>query len=158
MVCQFTSLEKSSDINLRILKRCTSYWAAQMYWRFFSSHLLLMIRDDASDKVRVGVSESGHQICQLLFVQLSYCTKHSLTRLDRSMQGFSHSSHFVQSHNSVHWWKQWRKKHIMQETNTSVKTTSHVYLWSLLVSRVNISRPPAYYTLAKPDSLYSMTT
>ncbi len=158
-MCQFTSLEeKSSDVNFRGLKRYTSYQAAQTCWRFFSSHLLLMIGDDASDKVRVGVSESGHQICQLLFVQLSYCTEHSLASLDGSMQGFSHSGHFVQSHNSVHWWKQWKTKHIMQENNRRVKTTFHVYLWSLLVSRVNSSRQPAYCTLAKPDSLFSMTT
>lgn len=60
-----------------------------------SSHLFLMVGDYASDKVRVGISQGGHQICQLLFVQLSYCTEHSLTSLDCSMQGFSHSSHFV---------------------------------------------------------------
>lgn len=37
----------------------------RMGWgvKLLSSHLLLMVGDYASDKVRIGISEGGHQIC-----------------------------------------------------------------------------------------------
>lgn len=40
---------------------------------------LLVIRDDASDKVRVCVAQGDHQFGKLLFVQLANCPEHSFT-------------------------------------------------------------------------------
>lgn len=40
--------------------------------------LLLMVGDDAADKVGVGVAQGGHQFAQLLLVQLPHCAEHAL--------------------------------------------------------------------------------
>lgn len=44
-------------------------------------YLLLMVGDDATDKVGVGVPQGSHQLGQLLLVQLSYCSEHALPGL-----------------------------------------------------------------------------
>lgn len=48
-------------------------------------YLLLVVGDDATDKVRVGVPERGHEVTQLLFIQLAYSTEHTLASFKGSM-------------------------------------------------------------------------
>lgn len=50
-------------------------------------HLLLVVRDDAADEVRVGVPQCGHEVPQLLLVQLAHCAEHAFTGLERTMDG-----------------------------------------------------------------------
>lgn len=61
-----------------------------------------MVWDDAADKVRVGVSEGGHEVTQLLLVQLAHGAEHALTGFERTVHGVRHSCHFIQAHNTVH--------------------------------------------------------
>lgn len=44
---------------------------------FHSLYLFLVVGDNATDKVGVGVSQSSHQLSQLLFVELSHCSEHT---------------------------------------------------------------------------------
>lgn len=41
-------------------------------------YLLLMVGDDTTDKVGVGVPQGSHQFGQLFFVELSHCSEHTL--------------------------------------------------------------------------------
>lgn len=63
-----------------------------------------MIWDDAANKVRVGVAESGHQLGERLFVELSNSAKHALFGfIGRAKSCLSHTSDLIQTHNTVHW-------------------------------------------------------
>lgn len=44
-------------------------------------HPLLVVGDDASDEVGLGVVQCGHKFGQRLFVELSYCAEHPLLGL-----------------------------------------------------------------------------
>ena len=61
-----------------------------------------MVGDDAADEVGVGVPERGHELGQLLLVQLPHRAEHALARLE-GPRHLGHPSHFVQTHDAVHW-------------------------------------------------------
>ena len=42
------------------------------------SSLLLVVGDDAADKVGVGVAQGDHQLRELLLVELGHCPEHPL--------------------------------------------------------------------------------
>lgn len=64
-----------------------------------------MVRDDAANKVGVGVSQCGHELGERLLVELSYCTKHALFGFVGGTKGcLIHSCHLVQAHDTVDWW------------------------------------------------------
>lgn len=48
-----------------------------------------MVGDDAANKVGVGVPQSGHELGQLLLVQLAHCAEHALAGL----KGTGHLGH-----------------------------------------------------------------
>lgn len=60
-----------------------------------------MVGDDAADKVGVCVPQSGHELGQLLLVQLAHCAEHALAGL-KGTGHLRHARHFVQTHNAVH--------------------------------------------------------
>lgn len=60
-----------------------------------------MVGDDAADKVGVGVSERGHQVPQLLLVQLAHGAEHAFTRLEGTVHGIRHSRYFIQADDTV---------------------------------------------------------
>lgn len=45
-------------------------------------HLLLMVGNDAADEVGVGIPQGGHELGQLLLVQLPHGTEHALSGLE----------------------------------------------------------------------------
>lgn len=47
---------------------------------------LLVVGDDAADKVGLGVVQRGHQLAQRLLVQLTHCAEHAFL-------GFSGAGH-----------------------------------------------------------------
>ncbi len=49
---------------------------AQCLWPY----LLLVIGNDASDKMWICISERGHETSKLFLVELSHCPEHSLLR------------------------------------------------------------------------------
>ena len=62
-----------------------------------------MVGDDAADEVGVGVPESGHEVGQLLLVELAHGAEHALSDLCGPMHPpIRHPSNFVQAHNTVH--------------------------------------------------------
>lgn len=61
-----------------------------------------MVRDDAADEVGVGVPECGHEVSQLLLIQLTHSAEHTLSAFKRSMHGVRHSRHLIQANNTVH--------------------------------------------------------
>lgn len=72
-------------------------WLRQEPYPFF------VIRDDAADEVWARVSQGGHQLGQLLLVQLPHCPEHALLGLGSAREGaFRHLRHLVQPHNPVH--------------------------------------------------------
>lgn len=50
-------------------------------------YLLLVVRDDTTDKVGIGVPQSGHEVTQLLLIQLTHGTEHTLPGLKSSIRG-----------------------------------------------------------------------
>ena len=66
-------------------------------------HLLLVVGDDAADEVGVGVPQGGHEVGELLFVQLAHRAEHALAGLEGSVHGVRHARHLVQAHDAVHW-------------------------------------------------------
>lgn len=67
-------------------------------------HPLLVVGDDAANEVGRGVAQRGHQLAQLLLVQLSHCTEHALLGLGGAGQrALRHLGHLVQSHDAVHY-------------------------------------------------------
>lgn len=50
-------------------------------------YLLLVVGDNAADKVGVGVPERGHEVTQLLLVQLAHGAEHALTGFGRTVHG-----------------------------------------------------------------------
>lgn len=67
----------------------------------FPEYLFLMIWNDAADKVWVGVPQGGHELRQLLLVQLTHGAEHALASLERPGH-FGHPGHFVQADNALH--------------------------------------------------------
>ena len=65
-------------------------------------YLLLVVGDDAADKVRVSVPECGHEVTQLLFVQLANSTEHALAGLEGTVHRVRHSRYLVQADDTVH--------------------------------------------------------
>ena len=61
-----------------------------------------MVGDDAADEVGVGVPERGHELGQLLLVQLPHRAEHALTRLE-GPRHLRHPGHLVQAHDAVNW-------------------------------------------------------
>lgn len=59
-----------------------------------------MVRDDAADKVGVGVPQSGHELGQLLLVQLAHGAEHALTGL-KGTGHLGHARHLIQTHDVV---------------------------------------------------------
>lgn len=60
---------------------CFIFINTSFYWNFAlrdQLYPLLVVRDDASDEVGLGVVQCGHEFCQRLLVELSYCAEHSL--------------------------------------------------------------------------------
>jgi len=66
----------------------------------FLMYLLLVVGDDATDKVGVGVPQSGHELGQLLLVQLAHRAEHTLAGLEGTGH-FGHG-HLIQTHDAVH--------------------------------------------------------
>lgn len=60
-----------------------------------------MVGDDAANKVGVGVPQSGHELGQLLLVQLAHCAEHALAGL-KGTGHLGHARHLVQPHDAVH--------------------------------------------------------
>ena len=68
------------------------------------AHPLLVVGDDAADKVGVGVPQGGHEVGQLLLVQLAHRAEHALLGLVGGTERcVAHASHLVQAHDAVHW-------------------------------------------------------
>ena len=67
-----------------------------------NQHLLLVVGDDAADEVGVGVPQGGHELGQLLLVELAHRAEHALTGLEGTGH-LAHPSHLVQAHDAVHW-------------------------------------------------------
>ena len=68
------------------------------------AHLLLVVGDDAADKVGVGVPQRGHELGQGLLVQLAHRAEHALLGLVSGAERcVAHASHLVQAHDAVHW-------------------------------------------------------
>ena len=66
-------------------------------------HLLLVVGDDAADEVGVGVPQRGHELGQLLLVQLSHRAEHALACLEGPWQRrLRHAGHLVQANDAVH--------------------------------------------------------
>lgn len=61
----------TTTLHKLILISCCVVFLASIY-------LLLMVGNDTSDKVGVGVSEGGHEFGELLLVQLANGTEHAL--------------------------------------------------------------------------------
>lgn len=63
-----------------------------------------MVWDDAADKVGIGVPQCGHQLRQLLLVQLSHGAEHALLGLvGGTKRCLIHACDLVQTHDSVDW-------------------------------------------------------
>lgn len=60
-----------------------------------------MVGDDTANKVGVGVPQSGHELGQLLLVQLAHCAEHALAGL-KGPGHLGHARHLVQTHDAVH--------------------------------------------------------
>lgn len=60
-----------------------------------------MVGDDATNKVRVCVPQSGHELGQLLLVQLAHGAEHALAGL-KGTGHLRHTRNLVQTHNTVH--------------------------------------------------------
>lgn len=75
----------------------------QRWVMFFVLYLFLVVGDDAADEVRVGVPERGHEVTQLLLVQLAHSAEHALTCFERTVHGVRHSCHLIQADDAVHW-------------------------------------------------------
>lgn len=70
-----------------------------------------MVRDDAANKIGVGVSQRGHQFGQLLLVQLSHSAEHTLLGLvGGAERRLVHSGNLVQTYDSIDWPKKKKKK------------------------------------------------
>lgn len=70
-----------------------------------------MVGDDAANKVGIRVPQCGHQLWQLLLVQLSHGAEHALLGLVGGTKScLIHASNLVQTHNSVDWLKNDTKK------------------------------------------------
>lgn len=62
-----------------------------------------MVGDDAANKVGVGVSERGHELGQLLLIQLTHRPEHPLLSLvGGTKRRLVHARNLVQTHDSVH--------------------------------------------------------
>lgn len=65
---------------------------------------LLVVGDDAAHEVGGGVAQRGHELPQLLLVQLPHRAEHALLGLGGAGQrALRHLGHLVQPHDSVHW-------------------------------------------------------
>ena len=68
------------------------------------SHPLLVVGDDAADEVGVGVPQRGHELGQLLLVQLTHGPEHPLLGLiGGTERRLVHPRNLVQTHDPVHW-------------------------------------------------------
>lgn len=47
-------------------------------YRYNCLYLFLMVGDNATDEVGVGVPQGSHQFSQLFFVKLPHCSEHTL--------------------------------------------------------------------------------
>lgn len=61
-----------------------------------------MVGNDAADEVWVGVPERGHEVTQLLLVQLAHSAEHSLTGSGCTVNRLRHSCHLIQADDAVH--------------------------------------------------------
>lgn len=65
-----------------------------------------MVRDDAADKIGVGVPQRGHELGKRLLVELSHGAKHALFCFVGGTKGcLIHSCHLVQAHDTIDWWE-----------------------------------------------------
>ena len=64
-------------------------------------YLLLVVGDDAADEVGVGVPQRGHELGQLLLVELAHRAEHALTGLEGTGH-LGHARHFIHTHDAVH--------------------------------------------------------
>lgn len=60
-----------------------------------------MVWNDAANKVGVGVPQSGHELGELLLVQLAHCAKHAFAGF-KGTRHLGHARHLIQTHNTVH--------------------------------------------------------
>lgn len=67
---------------------------------------LLVVGDDAANKVGVRVPQGSHELGEGLLVELSHCAEHSLLCLVSGSEcRLCHTGHLVQAHDAVHWWE-----------------------------------------------------
>lgn len=70
----------------------------------WSTNPLLVIWNDAANKIGIGVSERCHQLGERFFVQLPNSTKHALLGLVcRAKSSLCYSSDLIQTHDTIHW-------------------------------------------------------
>lgn len=60
-----------------------------------------MVGDDAADEVRIGVLQGGHEVPQLLLVQLANGAEHAFTGFEHPLVRVRHSCHFIQANDVV---------------------------------------------------------
>lgn len=69
---------------------------------FLNAYPLFVVGDDAANKVGVGVSQRGHQLGQLLLVQLPHSAEHALLGLvGGAERRLVHPGNLVQTHDSI---------------------------------------------------------
>lgn len=79
----------------------------------FNPYPLLVVWNDAANKVGISVSESCHQFGERFLVQLPNSTKHALLGLVcRAKSSLCHTSDLIQAHNTIHW--EWHENKIKQ--------------------------------------------
>lgn len=69
-----------------------------------ATHSFLVVGNDAADKIGVGVPQRGHQLGQLLLVQLAHGAEHALLGFVRGTEcRLVHAGDLVQADDVVHW-------------------------------------------------------
>lgn len=67
-----------------------------------SAYPLLVVRDDTSDEVGLGVVQRGHELGQGLLVELTHGPEHALLGLGAAGHGaVGHLGHGLQAHHAV---------------------------------------------------------
>ncbi len=69
---------------------------------------LLVVGDDAADKVGLGVVQRNHQFAQRLLVKLTHCAEHALLGFGR--RTLWHLGDGLQTHNPIRWHKEKHRK------------------------------------------------
>lgn len=67
---------------------------------YFLCYLFLVVGNDAADKVGVRVPQGGHELGQLLLVQLAHGAEHAFTGLEGA--GHLGHGHLIQTDDPVH--------------------------------------------------------